>query len=275
VTIAVAPAIADAEQHRAMRKLPGSLDAWAAYQRSLWHLSKFTVEDNQVAQRFSQQAIDFDPTFAGPHRGLAEAQFYGAVVFRTRSLPEVQNSMEALARRAVALDGGDAEAHSWLGVTLLSLGDYEGALAEAGRAIALSPNLAIAHGWLGHVLIWSGRPKDGLAEVQRYRRLDPRDPSMAILWMQEAVAHYFCCEYEAATQVAKGVIRSYPDFPLPYRWLAAALGQAGEANQALQKAVTVSPASFEIYVRARPAWFRAEDHAHMLEGLRKAGWREE
>jgi hypothetical protein len=68
VTIAVAPAIADAEQHRAMRKLPGSLDAWAAYQRSLWHLSKFTVEDNQIAQRFSQQAIDLDPTFAGPHR---------------------------------------------------------------------------------------------------------------------------------------------------------------------------------------------------------------
>ena len=163
-------------------------------------------------------------------------------------------------------------------MTLLSLGVYEGALAQAGRAIALSPNLAVAHGWLGHVLIWSGRPKDGLAEVQRYRRLDPRDPSMAILWMQEVVAHYFCCEYEAATQVAKGVIRSYPDFPLPYRWLAAALGQAGwidEANQALQKAVTVSPASFEIYVRARPAWFRAEDHVHMLEGLRKAGWREE
>jgi adenylate cyclase len=277
VTIAVAPAIADAERHRAMRKLPGSLDAWAAYQRSLWHLSKFTAEDNQVAQKFSQQAIDLDPAFAGPHRGLAEAQFYAAVVFRTRSLSEVQSSMEGLARRAVALDGGDAEAHSWLGVTLLSLSDYEGALAEAERAIALSPNLAIAHGWLGHVLIWSGRPKDGLAEVQRYRRLDPRDPSMAILWMQETVAHYFCCEYEAAAQVAKGVIRSYPDFPLPYRWLAAALGQAGridEANQAFQTAATVSPASFEIYVRARPAWFRAEDHAHMLEGLRKAGWHE-
>jgi hypothetical protein len=32
VTIAIAPAIADAEQQRAMRKPPGSLDAWAAYQ---------------------------------------------------------------------------------------------------------------------------------------------------------------------------------------------------------------------------------------------------
>jgi adenylate cyclase len=52
VTIAVAPAIADAEQHRALRRPPGSLDAWAAYQRGLWHLGKFTAEDNAVAQNF-------------------------------------------------------------------------------------------------------------------------------------------------------------------------------------------------------------------------------
>jgi adenylate cyclase len=39
VTIAITPAIADAEQHRAMRKPPQSLGAWAAYQRGLWHLS--------------------------------------------------------------------------------------------------------------------------------------------------------------------------------------------------------------------------------------------
>jgi adenylate cyclase len=275
VSIAIAPAIADAELRRAIRKPPGNLDAWAAYQRGLWHTSKATTNDNVLAQDFFQRAIDLDPTFAGAHRGLAEAQFYAVAVFRTRSFSEVQNSMEALARRAVALDGGDAEAHSWLGVMLLTRADYEGALAEAERAIALSPNLAIAHGWLGHVLIWSGRPKDGLPGIQKYRRLDPRDPSMAIVSMQEAVAHYFCHEYEAATQVAKGVIRSYPDFPLSYRWLAAALGQAGrieEAKQALETALMVSPAAFEMYVRTRPPWFRAEDHAHMLDGLRKAGW---
>lgn len=37
VTIALAPAIAVAERHRAMRKLPDNLDAWAAYQRGLRH----------------------------------------------------------------------------------------------------------------------------------------------------------------------------------------------------------------------------------------------
>jgi len=40
VTIAVAPAIAEAELRRAMRKPPGTLDAWVAYQRGLWHWGK-------------------------------------------------------------------------------------------------------------------------------------------------------------------------------------------------------------------------------------------
>src|SRR5215472_2251789 len=61
VTIAIAPAIAQAEQQRAMRKPPDSLDAWAAYQRGLWHLSKSTPEDNSLAQKFFQQAMDLDP----------------------------------------------------------------------------------------------------------------------------------------------------------------------------------------------------------------------
>lgn len=277
VTVSIAPAIAEAERQRAMRKPPESLDAWAAYQRGLWHLSKATANDNTAAEKFFQQAIDLDSTFAGGYRALAEAQFYAAVAFQTRSFPEVQKSMQALAHRAIALDNGDAQAHSWLGETLLTLGDYEGALAETKRALAISPNLASAHGWLGVVLVYSGRPSEGLVNIRRYLRLDPRDPSIAILSMQAAVGHYLCRDYEAAVEAVKPVIRSYPDFPNPYRWLAAALGQLGSTNegqQALDKAIAVLPDAFEMYVRTRPPWFRPEDHVHMLEGLRKAGWRE-
>jgi adenylate cyclase len=68
VTIAAAPAVAHAEQQRAVRKPPGSLDAWAAYQRGLWHWSKFGADDDALAQKFFQQAIDLDPTFGGGYR---------------------------------------------------------------------------------------------------------------------------------------------------------------------------------------------------------------
>jgi adenylate cyclase len=274
VTIAIAPAIADAEQRRAMRKPPGSLDAWAAYQRGLWHVSKATPDDNALAQKFFQQAIDLDPTISGPYVGLAMAHGQAAD-FHTRGLPETQSSMEALARRALALNGADAEARSLLSGAFRRRGDYEGSLAEAERALATTPNLASAHHMLGATLIFSGRPKEGLAALERSIRLDPRD-RLAVRLNQMALGLYYSREYTAAVEVAKRAIGSYPDFPQPYRWLAAALGQLGrteEAKEALEKAIAIVPASFEMYVCGRVPWMRAEDHTHMLEGLRKAGWR--
>ena len=276
VTIATAPAIADAEEQRAMRKPPGSLDAWAAYQRGLWHLSKFDSDDISLAETFFQQAVDLDPRFAGGYTGVAVA-LGRAADFRGRSLPEALNSAKALARRAVALDGADAEARSCLANALYRGGDYEGGLAEAERALTISPNLADAHAVRGAILIFSGRRKEGLAALERSIRLAPRDSRSATRLNQIALGFYFSLDYAAAVEAAKRAIRSYPNYPLPYRWLAAALGQLGrteEAGEALEKAIAISPSSFEMYVRTRVPWMRPEDYVHMLEGLRKAGWRE-
>ena len=47
---------------------------------------------------------------------------------------------------------------------------------------------------------------------------------------------------------------------------------SGRAGGALRQAIAVLPGAFERTVRGRVPWMRPEDHAHMLEGLRKAGW---
>jgi adenylate cyclase len=278
VTIAVAPAIRDAELRRAVRKPTGNLDAWAAYQRGLWHLFKNNPDDNILAQGFFQQAIDLDPTFAGGYRGLALAFLQEASRPRTASAPDRRNSAESLARQAIALDGADAEAHATLSNALRGRGDYDGALAEAERALALNPNLASAHGVFGATLIFSGHPREGLVALERSIRLDPHAADLAAQGYRLntlALGHYFCGEYEAAVEAAKRAIRSDPNYPNAYRWLAAALGQLGrsaEAKEALEKAMAVGPVSFDMYVRQRVPWHRPEDYAHMLEGLRKAGW---
>jgi adenylate cyclase len=276
VTIAIAPAIAHAEQQRAMRKPPGSLDAWSAYQRGLWHLAKFSLAGNALSEKFFQGAIDLDPTFAGGYRGLAFTEWQAAAGgYLTRSLPEAQASAEALARRAVELDGADAEARAFLGEMFLYRGDREGALAEAEGALAMMPNLADAHGVRGAARIFSGRPEEGLPAVRTCIRLDPRAPEMPVRLNWVTLGLYFSRRYEAAIEAAKRGIRSHPDFPSTYRWLAAALGQIGqtvEAKEALEKAISVAPASFETFVGRRVPWHRPEDYAHMLEGLRKAGW---
>jgi adenylate cyclase len=275
LTTALTPAIADAELRRAMRRPPESLDAWAAYQRGLWHLSKANSDDDTVAQNFFRQAIDLDSTFAPGYSALALAQLQAAAVYQKLSLLEAQSSAEALARRAVGLDGADAEARSCLGWALQARGEREGALVEIERALAMSPNLAVAHWQRGATLIFSGRPKEGLDALETCIRLDPRDPFMAVRLLHIACGLYFAREYDGVIEAAKRLIRSYPDFPMIYRWPAAALGQLGrgaEAKEWLEKAISYAPAAFKMYVHNRVPWFRAEDHAHLLEGLRKAGW---
>jgi adenylate cyclase len=274
VTIAIAPAIDEAEQQRAMRKPPGSLDAWNAYQRGMWHLSKASAEDNALAEKFFQQAIDLEPMFVGGYKGLAMAQGGAAFDFQAGSPFAILSSVEALARRAIALDNTDAEACSILSNALRMRGDLSDALAEAERALAISPNLSRAHGMLGIVLILSGQPKEGLAALETSNRLNPRS-RWAMVPNYMAMGLYFSREYEATVEAARRAIRSYPDYPHPYRWLAAALGQLGqiqEAKQALESATAVVHGSFDMYVRNRVPWMRPEDHAHMVEGLRKAGW---
>jgi adenylate cyclase len=275
VTVAIAPAIADAELQRAMRKPPGSLDAWGAYQRGLWHLGQFNADHTILAERFFEQAIALDPAFAGGYSGLAAAQLQAANTFMQRDLAAALRSAEALARKAVALDGADAEALTCLGRVLLTQGDYQGARSAIEQAIVLNPNLAIAHGTLGSTLVFSGHPREGLVALERGIRLDPRHPRAGVILNQVVIGLYLSRDYEGAVEAARRVLRAYPDHPLVYRWLAAALGQLGrsdEARQALERAIALSSASFDLYVRHRVPWHREEDHRHMLDGLRKAGW---
>src|SRR5262249_47713383 len=127
---------------------------------------------------------------------------------------------------------------------------------------------------LGAVLIFSGRRQEGLPALKRSIRLDPHFPMGRFNSL--ALGLYLSGEYEAAVEAAKRAVRSNPNFSLnPCRSLVAALGQLGriaEAKEAVEKAIAMAPGSFDIYVRQRVPWIRPEDEAHLLEGLRKAGW---
>src|SRR3954466_14770242 len=234
-----------------MRKTPENIGLLAAYKRGLLHLSKATPDDDATAEGFFKQAIELDPNFAGGYSALALYQLQAAAIYQKLDLQSAQRSSEALARRAVALDGADAEARSCLGWALQARGEAEDALAEIERALSMSPNLAMAHGHRGATLIFAGRPKEGVTALNACIRLDPRDPYLAVRLLHIACGLYFCGEYEASIESTKRLIRSYPDFAMVYRWSAAALAQLGrtaEAKEELEKAISRAPGVFDMYV---------------------------
>ena len=157
-TIAIAPAIANAEQQRAMRKPPASLDAWAPIN-----------EECGISARPATRITSLPrSSFNGPSISIRCLRGDTRAFRRLSRAKGTQSEEEALARRAVALDGSNAEAHARLALALLARGDHQGATSQAEQALTLCPNLAAAHGALGVALAYSGRPREGLARHEKH-----------------------------------------------------------------------------------------------------------
>jgi adenylate cyclase len=277
VVTAIVPAVADLERRRSVRKPPESLGAWEAYQRGLWHLARISTADNAAAKSFFSRAIASDPTFAPAHAELAHALQLEGTLYQVRPVADAVDDAIVAAKRAIALDPLDATGHKSMALGLLVRADRDGALAAARQALAISPSYATAWQVLGTVLIFSGAPRDGLDALRKAMRLDPYDPVHYLRLAHVVSAHYFLREYDAAIEAAKEALRHYPDFPWLRGLLPAALAQAGradEAARALQDSITHFPRSFD-YMRQRVSWYRPDDFAHVLEGLRKAGWKDQ
>lgn len=277
VSRAIAPAIIDTEQQRAIRRATDNLDAWEAYQRGLWHMSKFDASEISVARAFFQRAIEIDGSYALAHHGLAWSYTTEASVFGLISLQQGVERAEPHARRAVFLDNRNADIRARLALVLILKGDVNEAIREAQYAVRLNGNCAEAHGMEGFALAFSGARSEGREALRKCIELSPRGPTLPIRLSQVAGSYYFECDYENAALTAEEAVRISPRSPLPYKWLAASFGQLGrdaEAKAALQILAGIGSGLVEHQIRHRPPHWRSIDHKHFLEGLRKAGWQD-
>jgi TolB-like protein/Flp pilus assembly protein TadD len=277
IASAIAPAIVHAERQRAQHKLPEDLGAWDSYLRGMWHMSKSDAAENRLAQSLFQHAIDLDPNFGPGYGALAWSYMAASSAFSELTIAESCALSEPLVRKAIALDETDTDARARLALTALLKGDLEGVIQEAEQVLSVKANCADALGVTGAALVYAGRRKEGREAIQRYFKLNPRDIARPIRLTQIASSLYIDGGYEEAARTAGQVVRQYPKHPIAYRWLAASLGQLGravEAQEVLHTLQTISPSSFEMYVRQRPPKYCSAEYAPMLEGLRKAGWKE-
>ena len=275
VSRAIGAAITRAEQQRALRKPSENLDAWEAYQRALWHHSKGGPSDVERARHFLERAITLDPLFAAAYAMLAFTRIYDGNLGAPFALPDGLAKAKAEARTAIECDPEEPSALVAMAWVAWSEGDHVTAVQSAEQAISVDPNHAGAYLVKGMALAYSGKTSEGREAGIVAIRLSPRDPMSAIMRLLLIVSHYFERDYVNALATARSAIRDYAEYPSPYRYVAASLGQLGharDANEALQQAMDVAPADFDRYVGSRRPWFRPEDYEHVLDGLRKAGW---
>jgi adenylate cyclase len=227
-----------------------------------------------LARKFFLRAIELNPMLAAAHTGLAWMYLVEAHWFASRSYTEAAKLSAEQARSAIDIDPRDAEAHGVLASALFSSGEFKEAQAHAQEALSINPSCAFAYHTNGAILLYSGQPGKARADLLFAKQLDPRLLGSTVP-AQIGTSYYYEGDYDSAVEILRALLSARPDHPWAYRWLAAALGQLGrtsDAQQALANAMATAPNVFDAYVRNRPPWHRPEDHEHMLDGLRKAGW---
>jgi adenylate cyclase len=274
VVTAIQPAVADAEVRRMLRKPPDNLGAWEAYQRGLWHVGKSSLQDTQKSKALFQRAITLDAAFAPACTALAYAFVVEGAVYAALPYREAIEQAALWARKAVEIDANDAEAQACLARIQVLSGDREGGWERSLLAVKLNPNSAMALVCRASVEVFD-HPAQGRAAMIEALRLDPRSPRNVVMTEFIAVSYYVERDYLNAMEWSRRTIARHPNDPRTYRWLAAALGQLGrtdEALAALRDAQRISPSSFQRFVTERVPWIPEKDYAHILNGLRKAGW---
>ena len=273
IVAALEPQLYAAENFRARRKPPDSMDAWDLVMRALSHYWRVTRQDMLVAEAVLEKAVAIDPNYAQALGVLAATHMFSAHMGWTDTATSLPIA-ERAARAAARADNEDPWAHLALGYANLFSRRFDDSLAEFELALQLNPNFSLAQGYYGMALSYCGRWKEGDVAARRALRLSPRDPFSAMYCGIAAYAQFLGRHYDGAMRLANDGIRQRGDFVGAHRVLAAAAGMAGEndvAKTALQELRRSQPNISLAWIESQMPIKNDSDREHYLEGFRRAG----
>ena len=266
-----------AESDRLARAASGDADAQDLALRAwaLWCLSD--LKTNTEAQRLAREALARDPDCTRALLTLAHTLITD-IVFRVRTdIPEVAVEVEAVARRATAIDPQHSMAYAPLGTALTYQGRFEEALGIYEAQLERNANFPFTHVWMGITNLFMARPGIAIPHFERGIQLNPRAPALSTHYRNIAVAHVHQGNDAEALAFAERSVRLPNPWARSYETLAAVYGLAGLEDDA-RAAVEVLLKRWPGYsiaqhraemVSRRPAFL--EQRERYLEGLRRAG----
>ena len=242
--------------------------------RELWWA--FSKEANREAERLLRRAAELDPRFAPAFAFLAAALANGYSNGWSETPAQALEEAEKAAQEAVRLDERYPYALWSLAMTLSWERRLDEALSAAEKAIAFNPNFADGHSMVGVLLNFVGRSEEAVKRFDHAMALDPYFPSILLYF--RALAAYQLGRFPEAVGLLKRRILRNPETNSSRALLAAAYGQMGlveEAREAWRELQRVNP-DFSLDQRRTVLPFKnPDDFERVVEGLRKAGIREQ
>jgi adenylate cyclase len=257
-----------ADVEKALRKPPVSLAAYDCVLRAD-ALPFSNPEDQAEARRLSERAIELDPTYGRAYAQLA-ISYYLEWRNDYSGSDAALDQAYTLVNRAVALDGNDSNAHSFLGVVHMARRSYDLAEHCYQKAIALNPHRPVIMTDLGMLHGYLGRPEEGIAYYQQAKLIDQfYEPTW--YWPFLGVLHFIAGRYDEAII---NLSRS-PDMPAwVHGYLAACyalMDQTDRAARQLAEVLRHAPDFSAIRFLEKEPFKQPADQQRLLDGLRKAG----
>jgi adenylate cyclase len=264
----IEPTLQAAETIRSARRPTDDLTAYDLYLRAyemVFSSGAFLPE----ALRLMEQAIERDPNY-GPALGWA-AVCHERMVYDGRSKnpdTDVQKAKD-LARRALQVAGDDPGVIANAAAVLAVLGEHLATMtALMDHALMLNPNFA--RGWYlsAGLKLAAGELDRAIEHGQIAIRLGPRGRIGAVHTVL-GCAYFMSGRFSEATSTLLLAIEQAPNFPSPYRYLAACYSHMGRLEQAREiigrlRAITAAVMPPIVYLR------NSEHRELLLSGLRLA-----
>jgi len=198
------------------------------------HLQAASISETPRAIEAFTAALEVDPLYAPAHAGLALAHC-ARVSMRLAEPREAYGDAKAAALRALALDGGSADAQVALGTVLFfSEWDFAGAERSLRRALAINPSHQQACVVYGRLLDACGRGQEALAIKLRALEDDPQSP---LVLVQVALSYWNQRKYDDAIEWAEKAVAIDDRHLIAREFLVSAYMQKGEHARAMSEAV--------------------------------------
>jgi tetratricopeptide (TPR) repeat protein len=209
-----------------------NFEAYEAYLRGRYFSNQRSAEGLRKAIEHFQTAVQLDPGYADAYAGIAGS--YGPLAYWGYMPPkEALAGMRAAVMRALAIDDDLAEAHS---ARALLLAFHEWRLTDAEpafrRALALDPGDATAHSWYAQYLVATGRHDEALAESRRAIELDPLSLRINTGFGSRL---YSARRFDEAIAQCRKTLELDPAYYAARRCLALAYAQRGAHEQAVRE----------------------------------------
>jgi TolB-like protein/tetratricopeptide (TPR) repeat protein len=196
--------------------------------RYLWN--RRTGQNLKKALSYFQQAVEKDGNFALAYTGIADScaliPVYGAGTPK-----EYYPRAKLAAEKALQLDDMLAEAHTSMANVFFRYLELGKSASEFERSIQLNPNYPTTHQWYGRLtLLALGQFDHALAQAKRAVELDPVSP---IGHTDVATVYLIERRYDEAIAILRKTLEMEPDFYWAHRQLGMALELKGSPTEAI------------------------------------------